>query len=176
LPDELGGVSVRIAVAYHLVLVVVLVLGAMHKDELAEWMRHFGAGLVLLACLSAIFGQSKERLYAPSWMIAAYPLVLAALIAGYGVLTQHRLSLVVAAVTLLCWAAASGWQGYLVLRQMIAGLDHIAVSLVLFAVAILISLYKGGILSKWVARYGEALPFDPAASEHPAGIQQEPTK
>jgi len=43
---------------------------------------------------------------------------------------------------------AAGWRGYVVLRQVVAGLDHITGGLAFFMLAALISLKKAGVLSK----------------------------
>ena len=72
--------------------------------------------------------------------VEAFPLVLAALLAGYGLGLGHRISLMAAAGILACWLASLGWQGYGLLRQLLAGLDYLAMSLLVFAVAVLISL------------------------------------
>ncbi len=46
--------------------------------------------------------------------------------------------------------AAMGWRGYVFLRQAVAGLDYITLSMALFAVAVLISLGKSGFLTQWL--------------------------
>ncbi len=43
-----------------------------------------------------------------------------------------------------------GWQGYLGMRRILAGLDQIACGLVFFAVAAVISFKKAGIESRWI--------------------------
>ena len=47
------------------------------------------------------------------------------------------------------WAAGAGWRGYRALREEVAGLDYLAVGLLLFPVAVLISLAKAGKLPPW---------------------------
>jgi hypothetical protein len=53
-----------------------------------------------------------------------------------------------------CWLTAAGWRGYRALRQIIVGLDYLALSLTLFAVAVLISLGKAGVLWRGGVRGG----------------------
>jgi hypothetical protein len=84
-------------------------------------------------------------------MVEAYPLVLAGLLAAYGLLLRHRPSLAFAAGAVACWLAVIGWYSYWALRQVVTGLDYLAGSLVVFAVAILVSLAKSGILARRVA-------------------------
>jgi hypothetical protein len=50
-------------------------------------------------------------------------------------------------------AVVAGWRGYCRLRQVVEGLDHLVLSLLLFAVALLISLGKSGILARWIAAW-----------------------
>jgi hypothetical protein len=65
---------------------------------------------------------------------------------------------VAAALALVVWMAGAGWRGYLLLRQTVAGLDHMAVGLALFVVAVLVSLGKAGALSRRRANGGEGPP------------------
>jgi hypothetical protein len=51
---------------------------------------------------------------------------------------------------LASWLIGAGLQSYRSLRQVISGLDHIVLSLLLFALAVLISLGKSGILARWL--------------------------
>jgi hypothetical protein len=59
-------------------------------------------------------------------------------------------SLVVAGVVGICCLTTAGVRGFWGLRQVVTGLDHIAVSLLLLALAVLISLGKAGALTRWV--------------------------
>jgi hypothetical protein len=136
--------------AFHLVLLAVLVVGAAFDDALAWLLRVAGGGMVIFACLTAAAGRIALPAPVPPWAVDAYPLVMAAILAGYGVLLGHGLSLGVALTILGCWLAALGWWGYVFLRQVVAGLDYLVLSLTLFAVAVLISLGKAGVLSRWV--------------------------
>jgi hypothetical protein len=43
-----------------------------------------------------------------------------------------------------------GWRGYRALREEVAGLDYLVVSLVLLPVAVLVSIGKAGVLARWV--------------------------
>jgi hypothetical protein len=47
----------------------------------------------------------------------------------------------------------AGWRGYRVLREEVAGLDYLALSLVLLPVAVLVSLGRAGVLRRWVAAW-----------------------
>ena len=55
-----------------------------------------------------------------------------------------------AALVVGCWVARAGWWIYIAARQVVVGIDHIALSMALFALAVLISLGKAGVLTRWV--------------------------
>ncbi len=55
-------------------------------------------------------------------------------------------------VVLATWGGAVGWRVYLKLREEVAGLDYIVLSLLLLPVAVVISLLKGGALARDGAR------------------------
>jgi hypothetical protein len=55
---------------------------------------------------------------------------------------------------LLGWLAAAVRKGYAVLRLLVTGLDFLAVSLTLFALAIVVSLAKAGVLGRWLTARG----------------------
>jgi hypothetical protein len=81
-----------------------------------------------------------------------------AVLVGYGRLLGHWPSNAMAVLVLVGWLAGVGWRGYRALRQVVEGLDQMALSLALFAVAVLISLGKAGVLSRWLAARGLAAP------------------
>jgi hypothetical protein len=155
LPEEapLHGV-----ITLHLVLTGVMVLGAAFDDGLGRLLRATGAGLVLLACLAALLGRFEDPAGLPPWLIPAYPLVMAAILTGYGLLLRHRPSFMVVGLVVACWLAGVGWQGYFYLRQAVAGLDQIALSMALFGLAILVSLGKAGLLSPWLPEWWSKVP------------------
>jgi hypothetical protein len=139
-------------IAFHLALVAVLGVGAAFEDAFGRALRTAGAMMALLACLVVLTGRFDRSASIPPWAIEAYPPMVVALIAGYGLLLGHRPSLAAAALGLCGCLAAVGWRGYSALRQAIAGLDYIALGLVLLALAELISLAKAGLLPRRIAR------------------------
>ncbi len=151
LPEVAYVARFREAVAFHLALLAMLSVGAAFKGRLGQMLRDGGAVLVLLVGLVAIFGEFGLLASFPPWVVAAYAPAMAALLAAYGLLLGHRLSLGVAALVLACWVGRTGWSGYRGLREVVVGLDHIALGLALFGVAFLVSLGKSGILTRWLA-------------------------
>ncbi len=173
LPLGPGAALLRGVIAYHLVLTGVLILGAVFDDTLARLLRLAGAVLILHASVMAMVASWQDRSDIPVYLLAVYPLVLAGIAAGYGSYLRHRPSLVVAGVVLLGWLGAVGLRGYIVLRPFIAGLDYITLSIVLFVVAVGISLYKAGLLARWLPLPSLELRLDATGGEHSAAIQCE---
>jgi hypothetical protein len=157
-PAEIGLSPFRGLIAFHLGLLAVLLVGAAFDDVVARLLRLASAVLVLLACIGAMFGPVGQLVSLPPGTAEVYTLVMAAFLAGYGWLLGHRPSLVVAALALTCWAAALGYRGYASLRLRVSGLDYLALSLTLFALAVLVSLGKSGLLGRWLAARAEKVP------------------
>jgi hypothetical protein len=151
-PGDFHGLPLRETVASHLALVATLTIGALFRDFLARMLQLAGAGLVLVAAVVVFFADYDPPATMPRWMIAGYPLILALLLAVYGLLLRHRTSQVVAGLVLVCSVVAVAWQGYTSMREDVPGLDYISLSLAFFALAVLVSLIKSGALSRWVER------------------------
>lgn len=151
-----GDPSLHVLVVFHVGLFGVLFVGASFENSLGRLLRLAGAVLVLTACLTVLFGPLTLPASLPPLAAEVYPLVLAALLAGYGWLLAHRLSRMCAVLVLACWSGAVGWRAYCLLREAVVGLDLMATSLGLFALAVLVSLTKSGALARWVAaRWGK---------------------
>jgi hypothetical protein len=56
------------------------------------------------------------------------------------------------------WVAIEGWRGYRLLRAEVAGLDYLVVGLLLFPIAVLISLGKAGVLNRWFETWRNRTP------------------
>jgi hypothetical protein len=156
IPDDAS--ALRGPIAFHLALFAVLCVGAAFDDAFARLLRLAGAIVVMWACLATLAGRLHDAPIVPSWAVEAYPFVMAALLTGYGLLLGHRPSLAIVGLVLACWLTAIGWRGYRGLRQVVVGLDYLALSLTLFAVAVLISLGKAGMLSRRLFAGGRRNP------------------
>jgi hypothetical protein len=144
--------ALRLPVAFHLVLLAVLLVGAAFDDPLARSLRAVGTVFLLLAAAVALTGGLDLSPRVPPWAATAYPLVMAAVLAGYGLLWPgYRPARAFAAAVLGGWLAVGGVRSYAALRQVVAGLDYLVLSLGLFGVAVSISLGKSGALSAWLA-------------------------
>jgi hypothetical protein len=152
----------RWLVGYHLVLAITLLIGATFDDDLARALRHFAPLMATGVCLATMVLPITPPANVPVWLFSLYPLLMAMVLGAYGVWLRHPLTMGVAGALLLIWSALTGWQAYRYLRQLVAGLDYLALGLCLFPVALAISLAKAGVLSRWLARWRRK---EPEASE-----------
>ena len=151
-----GGVgALRNPIAFHLVLLAVLVIGATFDDPFGRFLRFVGAVMALMAGLVELTGPTIWSGPLPAWLVEAYPLAMAALIAGYGARLGHRPAMVCGGMILGAWLLAAGSRVYGSLRHVVAGLDYIAIGMALFTMAVLTSLAKGK-GSPWRAAPGKA--------------------
>lgn len=155
IPVDLEISPYRWPIALHVILAAMLIVGWVFDDELARSLRFIGPSVALLACLAVMLLPLKPPESLPAWVPRFYPLVMAILLAGYGYWLWHPPTLVIAGVILVAWSAASGWHIYRVMRSLIVGLDYLVLSLIVFALAIVISLAKSGLLSRWQGSQGE---------------------
>ena len=151
------GVSPPGPIAFHLILVVVLIVGAAYDDLLGRQLRFVGASMAVFACLFALTGSRKGAGAVPTWAIVLYPPAMAALIAGYGLVLDHRASRTSAWLILASWLVTAGWRGYLALREVVLGLDYLALGMAAFALAVFVSVAKAGVLPGRAAASGGKL-------------------
>ena len=151
------GISHPGPISFLLTLVVVLVVGAAYDDLLGRQLRLIGASMVVLACLPAMTGRLEGSGAIPAWAVVLYPPAMAALIAGYGLALGHRASRISAQLILAVWLVTAGWRGYLALRQVVLGLDDLALGMAAFALAVFVSVAKGGVPPGKIAMSGREL-------------------
>ena len=153
-----GEPVLRVLIGLHLGLLAVLAVGAAFDNPLGRALRVGGAVVMLAACLAVAFGRAPMPAEVPPWAGAAYPLALAVLLAGYAWRIGYRPGLLLAGLALSGCLIAAVWRGYAVLHEEVPGLDYLAVSLAFFAVAVLVSLGKSGVLTRWVLAWRGQVP------------------
>jgi hypothetical protein len=139
----------RDALTFHVVLAAAMLIGAAFDDPLGRRLRRAGAVLLTLAGLVAIVGDPILGHALPTTVALAYPPVAIATGLAFGYLVACRAYYVSAVAVSGTWLASAGWRGYILLRQLVVGLDLIAWGLAFFLLAALISLAKGGVLPRW---------------------------
>jgi hypothetical protein len=148
-PSGTGVVAIpyRGPLLFHMAALALLVVGAIFDDAFGRFLRNAGAATLLLTCLVVASG-AVGRAYFPSWLLVVYVPVMACVLAGYGMLVQHRMSLAASALAGGAWILALAARGYGALRHVVAGLDFIALGIVLLLVAHAVSLAKAGVLRR----------------------------
>jgi hypothetical protein len=157
-----GDWHARQAVAFHAGLAGVLAVGAAFDGPFGRALRTPGSFAALLAALAVLTGRVDAGEALPGWALGAYAPAVAAVLAVYGYFLRHRPATRGSLVTLAAWLGSLGWREYRELRQVIVGLDAIAIGLVLLALAQAISLAKAGLLparlAKGLGKARRALP------------------
>ena len=105
-----------------------------------------------------IFGDIVPLGRFPAWLVSAYVPVMALLLIGFGWLLRYRPAQGAGGLALGSWLSVVGWAAYRDLREKVIGLDQIALSLAVFALAVLVSLGKSGRLSRWLIARGWIVP------------------
>ena len=139
----------RVPIAFHILFAAMLLIGWAFDDDLGKALRFIGPSLALLACLALMLLPIRPPAGLPAWVLSFYPLAMAILLAAYGFLMWNPPIMIIAAVILLSWTGASGWHIYRMMRALIIGLDYLVLSFLVFALAILVSLAKSRVLSRW---------------------------
>jgi hypothetical protein len=119
----------RAPIVFHTSVAVLLLHGALLKDNLGRALRTAGSLLALFAALVVLAGRGVVGDSVPAWALAAYPVLVAAGLSGYGLLLGERLPRAAAALVLVGWLVARGWRLYELLRQAVPGLDFISAGL-----------------------------------------------
>jgi hypothetical protein len=137
-------VPFRGPLAFHAALLAALVLGVMFDDLFAKLLRAAGVAGVVAACLAVSFGAFDV----PPWLRWSYPPALAVALIAYGALVRQQFAWLAAGVVAAVWLMTVVGQSYLALRQRVIGLDYLSVSLLFFALAVVVSLAKSGALPR----------------------------
>jgi len=135
----------RLFLAYHLSLAALLFIASLFDDSLSRMLR----GLAVAAACCGALASMQSPFDVPSWVAYSYALVVAAFLAAYGYWLRYPLGIIAAGLLASSWLVLAGWRGYALLRRTVVGLDYMAGSLLVLAVAIAISLAKSGI---WLRR------------------------
>lgn len=138
----------HVVVGYHLTVIALLLIGAVFDDPQGCWSRRAGAVLLLCSSLASLLAGPEAFPGIAVEVVLGYPLAVIAVALVYGTLVREPWFQATARACAGFWLATVGWRGYLVLRQLLAGLDLIVWGLLSFLVAAAISLRKAGGLPK----------------------------
>jgi hypothetical protein len=136
-------------IGFHLGLLAMLIVGAAFDDDFARFIRGLAVVVGVMACLAVLIVQFEHPVSLLPWQVEVYPLLMAVVLVGYGLFLPYPVAIGGAALIMAGWLLAVLWRGYFALRQVVAGLDYLALSLILFGVALLISAWKAGVWPRW---------------------------
>ncbi len=142
------------AVAWHVLLAVILIIGTVPNDRFARWLQQVGVALFGAFLLAWGIAMSEPPWAMPadvgaSRALFAYPLAMALVAAAYGRIVGSRAFQVMAAANFASWLAVAGWRGYGTARQALPGLSYLLGGAAAFLAAALISLLKTGLPQRW---------------------------
>lgn len=152
LPEETT-LGARAAVAFHLVLLTLLGIGAACDGATGRVLRVVGSGVAAAAALAVVVARPPFPDGMASWAGAAYPLVVAAGLIVYGLFLREQVATAAGGVVGVVWVCVSGWGVYAALRARVPGLDFLVVGLALLPLAVLVSLGKSGVLRRWAVAW-----------------------
>ncbi|HVX10676.1 MAG TPA: hypothetical protein VHC22_05810 [Pirellulales bacterium] len=146
------------AVPWHLLLVVVLVLGSSPRDWFAKTLQELGSVMLCVSAIawSAWLPELERR--AGDWphgslLAFGYPLATAGLAFAYGRAVGNKRYFAAAGVDVVLFGGVAGQRAYVLLRPLLAGLDYLLLGAGSFALAALMSLFKTGAPQRWWTKY-----------------------
>jgi len=137
----------------HLLLAMVLVVGAVFHDALGRRVQNLGAAAILLLALAAATCPPSFFNNPPHTWLALYPLFAAGGAVAYGFLVKNRWYYACALGSVCVWLAGTGWNTYRQVRHAIVGLGYIVWGVVFFLVAMIVSLSKMGVPQRVYERW-----------------------
>ncbi len=133
------------ALPIHLLVAILLIVGFCFDDWIGRYARWAGAAvMVLLACLVAA-ADAVWFAGVPGWIVAVYPLAIAAALTVCGYLAGQSWLYAGALPAGAIWMVAHFGRVYLQLRNQVIGLNQLAWGLLFFVLAAMISLLKSGL-------------------------------
>ncbi len=142
---ELGAATWAWPIALHCMIAGLMTVGILFDDNTAHLARRAAAVLLVCLGLSAAAGVPPVWSELPAWLVTLYPLAIAGMAAGFGVLVRDRWYVIGGGASLAGWLAHSGSHTYARLRELVIGLDLVVYGLLFFLVATAISLRKAGL-------------------------------
>lgn len=140
------------ALPVHLLLLAALVVGLLFHDVFAKVLQYLTAAAIAALACGSMFGWPAWFTAVPSPWIDGYPLALLALALVYGYVSGNKAHYAAAALIGAGWPAVAGWRFYRKLRLLLIGFDQIILGAVFFLIALLVSLWKAGLLQRLLAR------------------------
>ena len=142
-------------VPFHLLLGLLLIIGASARDDFGRIVQYLGAALILAAGVASVTVEPQNLPSVSPLLLDLYPLAAIVAAVAYGRFVGNRSYYFSALAIAGSWVALVGWDVYRIARERISGLDAIAWGAIAFVVATLISLAKAGLPQRWLGRRRE---------------------
>lgn len=144
----------RATVIFHLILGSVLVIGGVFRDRLAKFLRPVGAVTLAVTGLAALFVGNRFGITVD--MLAAYVAALTVVAFVWWAVLRERLFAIAALINLTGSACSFAWWMWQKAQRLAVpdGVKPLAWACVCFAIAVFISMLKGGLANRIQARWG----------------------
>lgn len=168
---DLGTAALAWPIALHLAVAALMLIGVIFEDGPGWDARRAGTAALVLMGLDAATGTPRIWPAMPPDLVGWYPLLIAAWAGIFRLLTGDRRYLIAGGISVAAWMGHSGWQAYAQLRRVLVGLDQIAWGLLLFALAMAISLRKAGLWPRRaVKQFDPLLAGDDRTADRAGGL------
>ncbi len=135
----------------HLLLFAMLLIGAVLRDRVAQFLQRLAVAGILCGCVFVVSGEAQRWSIVRPEVLTIYPVLMLMLVAGYGYLVGNRWYRAVSLLILAGWIMALSGRGYRTLRTTVAGIDQIALGMACLLLGLMVSLWKIGIPQSWWA-------------------------
>ena len=152
------------AIPAHLLLFAMLLIGAVLRDRVAQFLQRAAVLGILIACAFVLSGEAERRSIARPEVLMIYPGFMLVLIAVYGYWVPNRWYRGIPLLILAGWITSLGGRGYRSLRTTFAGLDQIALGMACLLLGLMVSLWKLGIPQAWWAWWLKPPPISVSPS------------
>jgi hypothetical protein len=149
-PDAIGTFWLG-AIPAHLLLLSMLLIGALLRDQVARFLEGMAVAGIVFACVFVLSGEAERWSIVRPEVLLIYPGIMSLLAAGYGYWLRNRWYRAISLLILASWSVALGGRGYGALRTAVAGLDEIALGMACLLVGLMVSLWKLGVPQSWWA-------------------------
>jgi hypothetical protein len=137
-PSPWGGVML-----FHALVLLALIIGAWCEDWFAGLLRGLGIFGAFAAGVVAMLIDAPAGI--PGWWLVVYPVAVGMLLGVYGYLLRELFATAAAGLLATLWGGMHVAKGYQTLRHTVVGLDYLAGSLLIFGLAVAVSVAKSGL-------------------------------
>ncbi|MGO9111798.1 MAG: hypothetical protein ACLP9L_21435 [Thermoguttaceae bacterium] len=147
------------AISAHLLLFAMLLIGAVLRDRVAQFLQRMAVLEILFGCVFVLSGEAERWSIARREVLMIYPGLMLMIAASYGYWLRNHWYQTISLLILACWIVALSGHGYRSLRTTVAGIDQITLGMACLLLGLLVSLWKLGIPQAWLAWWLKPRPI-----------------